>query len=135
MALIPTKFYKSVEEDPNLRKPERELFLKLCVLWIYNGHKNLELLRTPEAMRARNKKITVTIGHEILAKKLSYARSDNIKPTIKNLVEKGYITYIPGTGVKGQRKNISQLSVFHLHIPESYQLPIIKKIDDVLARV
>ena len=111
------------------------MFRKLCSLWISNGCKNLELLRTPEAMRARNKKITVTIGHKILAKKLSYARPDYIKPTIKNLVEKGYITYIPGTGVKGQRKNISQLSIFHLNIPVSYELPIIKKIDDATKAV
>ena len=128
--LITNKFYKSIEEDTNLRKPERELWRKLCAIWIYNGCKNLELIRTPEVMLTRNKKVTVTIGHKTLAKKLSYARADYLTHSIKSLVAKGYMTYTPGTGISGQAKNISRLSRFYLNIPQIYELPFIKKIDE-----
>jgi hypothetical protein len=116
--LVTNKFYKSIESDLNLKKAERELWRKLCALWVYNGCKHLEYARYPELMQNKNKKISVTIGHKILAKKLSYARSDNLTPAIKSLVEKGYLTYTPGTGVKGQAKNISRLSQFDLNIPQ-----------------
>jgi len=85
-------------------------------------------------MAARGKHIRVESGHVTLARKLHYAREDAITPAIKGLVEKGYISYFPGTGVAGQQKNISQFSVFHLHIPVHYALPSkITKIPDHVA--
>jgi hypothetical protein len=133
MAFIKTKFLNCIEDDSNLKRNEKALFRLLCGFWMANGFQYIDLLPYPEVMHARGLKIRVQVGHEVLARKLAYARSDILSRIIKSLVLKKYITYIPGTGIKGQSKNVSRLSVFYLNIPTHYELPYKKQVDDAVA--
>lgn len=125
MSYNSTKFYNCIENDVNLRRPEKALFKLLAGFWIANGCKHLNVLHDGglEVFEARKLKIRVQCGHKVLAKKLCYTRADNIQPLIKGLVKVGYIKHFPGTGTKGQDKNCSKFSIFHLNIPTNYDLP------------
>ena len=112
-----------MDNDQNLTRPELALFKLLCGFWIANGAKDLEELRYPEAFEARQLKIRVMASHAVLIKKLKYKDDSSPKRIIKSLVAKGYLKYRPGTGIAGQRKNMSRFSTFTLFIPQHYDLP------------
>ncbi|PPD56995.1 MAG: hypothetical protein CTY10_01240 [Methylotenera sp.] len=135
MAFLTTKFYNCIEKDDKLRRPEKALFKLLCGFWKANGFKHLQILHDGgfEVFAARKLKIRVQCGHKVLAKKLGYARSDAVAPSIKGLVNAGYIKHFAGTGIKGQKKNRSKFSVFHLNIPHDYELPTKKKMPHEVA--
>lgn len=125
MSYNSTKFYNCIENDVNLRRSEKALFKLLAGFWVANGCKHLNVLHDGgfEVFAARKLKIRVQCGHQVLAKKLGYSRADGIAPTVKGLVAAGYIKHFHGNGVKGQDKNCSKFSIFHLNIPTTYDLP------------